>query len=179
MTDLARFLIELLQTLWPLRQVDQWESGVRFWLGRTVGIVGPGFYWVIPYFGDVKPVSVVPAVLSTPLLTITLVDGKTCTYSLSAVLKVVDAELALCAVDDYTETSQELLTSIPAAALAEVAAERLEPDSRGRLIAALRKQVNTELKEYGLEVSSLRFTNFALNLKTIRLLSGAGEVTNW
>lgn len=173
MADLARFLLELIQTLWPLREVSAWSRGVRFWINRPRGTVGPGIYWVVPYLGDVRDVPVVPAVITTPLCTITLSDGQTCTYSLSATVVVTDPVAALCEIDDYTETTQELLTSIPAEALADMSASRLQPEARGRLLAALRTRVNTELRRYGVEVTALRFTNFALGLRTLRLLTDA------
>ena len=120
----------------------------------------------------------VPAVITTPLCTITLTDGATCTYSMSATLCVTDAQLALCSVDEYEETSQELITSIPAEALAEMDASRLAPDARGRLLAALRTRVNTELRSYGMDVKALRFNNFALNLRTYRLLTDRGSTSD-
>jgi hypothetical protein len=177
-TELWRFLIELVQTLWPLREVEQWERGVRFWCRRPVGTVGPGLHMVLPYFGDVRAVSTVPAVITTPLLTITLSDGATCTYGLSATVGVTDPQAALCEVDDYTETSQELLTSIPAEALATMDTARLAHDARGRLLAALRTRANTHTQRFGVEVRELRFTTFALNLRTYRLLTDSGA-TGW
>lgn len=177
MTELARFLIELLTTLWPLREVEAWAQGVRFWLNRPVGVLGPGIHWVVPYFGDVRAVSVVPAVISTPLSTITLTDGMTCTYSLSATIEVTDPQAALCTIDDYMETSQELLTSVPAEELATMDRERLEPDRRGRLLLSLRTRVNNELAAHGMRVTALRFTNFALNLRTYRLLTDSSQPT--
>jgi regulator of protease activity HflC (stomatin/prohibitin superfamily) len=180
MTELARFLIELLTTLWPLREVQAWSKGVRFWLNRPVAVLSPGVHWVVPYFGDVRDVSVVPAVITTPLSTITLGDGATCTYSLSATIAVTDPQAALCEIDDYMETSQELITSIPAEALADMDVGRLAPEARGRLLASLRTRVNTELRRYGMEVSALRFTNFALNLRTYRLLTdSSGLPAKW
>ena len=175
MTELARFLIELLQTLWPLREVNAWSKGVRFWFNRPVGVVGPGVYWVLPYFGEVREVSCVPAVIATPLSTITLTDGMTYTYSLSATIEVTDPQAALCAIDDFMETSQELITSIPAEELATMDRERLEPERRGRLLLSLRTRVNNELSQYGMNVTALRFTNFALNLRTYRLLTDSSQ----
>jgi regulator of protease activity HflC (stomatin/prohibitin superfamily) len=171
MTEIARFLVELLTTLWPFRQVEQWERGVRFWCNRPVATVEPGIYLVVPYWGDVCAVSTVPAVITTPLCTITLTDGATLSYSLSGEVEVTDPQAALCEIDSHEETSLELLTAIPAEALAEMDASRLAPDARGRLLAALRTRVNTELRRYGINVRALRFTNFALNLRTYRLLT--------
>ena len=58
-------------------------------------------------------------------------------------------------------------------ALADMDVSRLEPAARGRLLASLRTRVNTELRRYGIEVEALRFVNFALGLRTLRLLTDA------
>ncbi len=171
MTEIARFVVELLTTLWPFRQVEQWERGVRFWCNRPVGVVGPGIYVVLPYWGDVCAVSTVPGVITTPLCTITLTDGATCTYSLSGEVEVTDPQSALCDIDNHEETTLELLTAIPAEALADMDVARLAPDARGRPLGSLRTRVDTELRRYGINVRALRFTNFALNLRTYRLLT--------
>lgn len=180
MTELARFVVELLQTLWPLREVSAWCQGVRFWLNRPVAVLEPGVYWVVPYFGDVREVSVVPAVITTPMCTITLADQATCTYALSATIKVIGPREALCEIDDYLETSQELLTAIPAEVLSEVESAKLAPLARGRLLGGLRTRLNNELRPAGMEITALRFTNFVIGAKTYRLITdNSGLNSQW
>lgn len=180
MTDFARFLIDLLTTLWPLRQVNPGCKGVRLWRNHPVAELGPGIYVVLPYFGEIIEVSVVPAVITTPLSTITLLDGATLAYSLSATLQVVDPTKATCEIEDYRETAQELITAVPAEVLATLPAEKVDPDNRARLLGTLKRRVNAELADYGIEVRELRFTNFASNLRTYRFLTdSSGLSSGW
>jgi hypothetical protein len=43
----------------------------------------------------------------------------------------------------------------------------------------LRAWVNEETREYGVEVEKLRFTNFVMNVRTIRLLQESHAVAPW
>jgi hypothetical protein len=63
--------------------------------------------------------------------------------------------------------------------IADVAAERLEPQGRRRLIGDLTRWVNEETIVYGVEVTLVRFTTFVLNPKTFRLLQESGPVAGW
>lgn len=170
MNDLLQTLIAVLQYSWPFRAVESWERGVYFVFGYRWRVVGPGRWPIVPFFMDVRPVSIVPAVLGTPLLTITLRDGRTLTFSAAATVCVTDAWKAF-EVDDYDETTRELVGARLAEKLAEVDAARVDPDNRRRLMGDLIRWLNDETKEYGVAVRALRFTNFSVNLRTYRILT--------
>jgi regulator of protease activity HflC (stomatin/prohibitin superfamily) len=176
--ELIRLLMEIITTLWPLREVHAWEMGVRFWCNRPTHTVGPGIYWVLPYIEEVRGTSTVPAVVTTPMSVLTLQDGTTLNYSVSATVEIIDAIKALVEIDDAHETAQELITARIAEYMAGLDPKRLEADARGRLLAALQKVCNTELNQYGINVKALRFTNFALNLRTYRLLTDSSGLSS-
>lgn len=180
MADLLQVIVNIVQFLWPFREVEQWERGVYYVFGHYWITVGPGRWPVIPYFMDVRAVSIVPAIVTTPMLTITLTDGRTLTFSAAATVEVADAADALNLIDDYTETTQELLGARIAEKLAEVDAGRLDTGSRKRLLTDLTRWIDDETRQYGVRVTALRFTNFAVNLRTYRLLTdSAVPATAW
>jgi regulator of protease activity HflC (stomatin/prohibitin superfamily) len=172
-------LISFLERFWPLAQVEQWEIGTYYILGRAMKWqLKPGWlYPIIPWFTRVETVSVVPHPLSTPLLNITLSDGRTLGYSATAIVSVFDPWLALNAIDDYEESTTELIASKTSEFLAQEDADRLNHSRRGRLINSLINEANKELNEYGVMVSALRFTNFALEQRTYRLLTDSAVMS--
>jgi regulator of protease activity HflC (stomatin/prohibitin superfamily) len=177
--ELLRLALDSVSYLWPCRLVDKWERAVYSVCGRWAFEVGPGVYPIIPWFCEVRQFSVVPAILGTPRQDITLSDGSTLTFSATAKVRVVNALLACISVDDYHETTQELIGSVLAEKLAEVDAARLTPEKRGRLIADLRRWINGESQQWGIEVSDLRFTTFVLNVRLYRLMLESGAVAPW
>ena len=179
MNDFLRLVLDSVQFLWPLRLVEPWERAVYSVCGRWTFEVGPGVYPIVPWFCEVRQQSVVTAILGTPRQDITLSDGSTLTFAATAKVRVANALLACLSVDDYHETTQELIGSVLAEKLAEVDAKRLEPEARKRLLADLRRWINAESMEWGVEVSHLRFTTFVLNVKTFRLLQESQAVAPW
>jgi hypothetical protein len=176
--DFLRVILDSIQFLWPFRLVRQWERGGYYVAGRWWKEVGPGCYPVVPWFTEVREISTVPAIVSTPKQDITLTDGSTLHFSVSASVRVFDLNLAVNTVDSYHQTTQELVAAVLADKLARVKAERLAPETRGALLASLRNAVAAEASLFGVEVTKIWFTNFVLKAKTFRLLQDT-PVSPW
>lgn len=173
MSDLIRFVIEMLQQLWPLRLVLQWQMGVYYLCGRYAGTVGPGVWPVIPWLMDVLKVDVVPAIYATPLQTVTLRDNRALTFSATVTTEVEDAAQAVNAVERWPETTVELVSGLLSERLADVKPDRFDParGKRDNLIEELRKEMDEETAKFGVRIRALRFSNFAVGVRTYRLLS--------
>ena len=179
MGDFLRIVLDSIQFLWPFRLVEPWERAVYVVCGKWTWEVGPGVYPILPWFCAVKTGNVVPALVSTPRQDITLTDGKTLSFATTANVRIVNLTDAYLRIDDYHSTTQETISAVLAEKLAEVAAERVTADKRRALLTQLRKWVNQETNLYGVEVEALRFTNFIVNVKTIRLLQESGGNGVW
>ena len=179
MGDFLRIVLDSIQFLWPFRIVREWERGGYYVLGRWWREIKPGLYPVVPWFTEVVEASVVEGIVGTGRQDITLSDGSMLSFAASATVRVVDVKAALNAVDNYTETVQELLGAVLADKLAEVDAARLTPEKRGRLFADLRRWVAEEALPYGIEVKRVRFTSFITNAKAHRLIIDTQQAVNW
>jgi hypothetical protein len=179
MSEFLRVLLEFIQFLWPMRRVEQWEKAGYYVFGRWVRPVGPGIWPIVPWFCDVRAVSVAEAIVGTGRLDITLSDKTLLSFTATATVRVVDVYAALNLVDQHTETMQELLASVLAERLASVDSARLEPEGRGRLYADLRRWVAEEASEYGIEVTKVRFTSFIMNTRSHRLIIDQNQIASW
>jgi hypothetical protein len=177
--DFLRIVLDSLQFLWPFRIVRQWERAGYYVRGRFWKTIGPGVYPLVPWFMDIHTVSVVPAILTTPRLDITIKDGSVVSFQVSATVRVANLDLAVNGVDNYTETTQELVAAVVAEKLAEVDSDRLSPEKRGRLLSDLKKWAVMEAEQYGIEVQKLRFTTFVSRPKVFRLLGDGSTVPTW
>jgi regulator of protease activity HflC (stomatin/prohibitin superfamily) len=179
--DLWRAIVDSIQFLWPLRLVHTWELGGYYVFGRFWKIVRPGCYLVVPWFCDVKTISCVRAIVGTGRQDITLLDGSFLSFSATVWAQVVDARKALNDVDEPHSTTQELLASLLADALAETPVDRLRGSRRkvNNLFAQLEQSLKTEAATYGVEVSSLRFTSFVLGARVHRLLIDQTPIAQW
>lgn len=179
MSEFLRVLLEFVEFLWPIRRVEQWEMGGYYIFGRWYCEVGPGVWPIVPWFCDVKTISVAEAIVGTGRQDITLSDKSMLSFSATATVRVKDIHLALNSVEAYTETTRELLASVLAERLAEVDAVRLEPEKRKRLFSDLQRWVADEAAAYGIEVSKVRFTSFIVNAKAHRLIIDQNPDYSW
>lgn len=172
MTELLRLIMDLAKSLSPLQQVWQWEKGLYYINGRYQGVVGPGLKFVIPYICDVKTVSMVPEIETTPLQTITLRDGSSLTYSASLTVVVIDPYLAYNKVGHHRETIVELAARILSEGLADAKVERFDPvrGKRDKLLEEQRDEINKQAEQYGMKITAMGLNNFARGVRTVRLL---------
>lgn len=179
MTELLRLVVDIIQPLWPVRLVMPWQKGLYFLCGRYCGEVNPGVWPILPYFGDVKCVSVVPEVYPLPLQTVTLRDGSTLTYSVSITVVVRDAAKAYLKLGHYTETVGELAAAMVSEGLADADPARFDParGKRDRLLDEIRQELNKEIGQYGVEATAVRLNNFAKGIRTLRLLLDKAVLT--
>lgn len=171
MTDFLRLLVDCAAYLWPFRLVHQWERGCYYVCGRYWKSVGPGVYPVLPFFTDVKELSVVYQEIDLPLQSIAVQSGGVLTFSANVGITIADAGLAFNAIDDYRNTVRKCCAGHLAEALVGVEARRLDVAERGRLTAALKKTLNGELRQYGIVVEGVRFTDIVPGARVYRLFN--------
>lgn len=172
MAETLKLVLDLLRVLVPFRLVMQWEMGCYFVCGKCRGVVGPGLKVIVPYLCDVRCVSVVPEIYTTPLQTVTLRDGSPLTYSASVTVCVRDPDAAYNRLGHYSETVVEMAAAMLSEGLADADPERFDParGKRDRLLSELRDDINAAAGVYGIEVTALRLNNFVRGAKTVRLL---------
>lgn len=172
MGEFIRLIAELIQPLWPLRIVWEWEEGLYYVGGRYKGTVGPGLKFVVPYLCEVRRVPVVPEVYVTPLQTVTLRDNSALTYSASLTVIVRNAERAYNRLGHYQETVVEIAAAMLSEGMADAEPGRFDParGKRDRLLEELREAVNKVIEEFGIELTALRLGTFARGVRTMRLL---------
>jgi regulator of protease activity HflC (stomatin/prohibitin superfamily) len=170
--DLLRLVMDLLTAASPFRLVHTWEVGLLYLCGRYQATTRPGLKLILPYFMDVKCVSVVPRNEKTPLNTVTLRDNRTLTYQAALFFQVDDAALAYNGVENWSETVVEIADGLLSELLAETDPERFEPERKKRenLRRKLCDEINAECLRFGVRLLDLWFTQFAIGVRTIRLL---------
>ena len=173
MAELLKLVLDLIEKLAPLGKVSTWERGCYFVAGRFQGTVGPGVWPLIPWLCELPTVSMVPSIHGTPLQTVTLRDGRALTFSATVTVQVDDAAKAWNTVERYSETTMELVGALLAEQLADVDPDRFDParGKRDRLLEELRAEADAATAAFGVRVRAIRFGNFAVGVRTLRLLT--------
>ncbi len=172
MESLFGWIISFVEELWPFRRVEVWEKGVYLVNGKPKWVVGPGYAWpIVPWFWHLEPVSIVPAIVGTPLMSVDSADGAVVSFSVTVMIRVVDPISALVNIDSYDETTQELVTSITAEALGMMTADKVKDLRRTELARRLIPRVNKQTQKFGVECIDMWFTNLMVGTRTYRLLT--------
>lgn len=185
MGELFRIVLDSIAYLWPFRIVRQSEDAGYYIGGRLMWRLSAyrwnkGIYVVVPFFCQIRELPNVPGMIRTARLDLTLKDGTMLTVGASAWARVVDFTLAMEGVDDYRETAEEAFAAVIAERLAEIDAEKVTAgEKREGLLRNLTKLVNKETMAFGVEVTNVRFTTFALNVRTYRLMQDIANVGSW
>lgn len=176
--EIFGFIRDVIQFIWPFQIVRQWEMGGVEEFGKFIRVVGPGCWPMIPWFTNIRTISMVPAIVETARQDITLQDGSLLSFATGARVQITDFALAVYTIDNSHQTTQELIRGITSDKLAQVDAGRLAPEKRSRLLTDLTKWVNAESQKFGVTVDSVWFTTFVQNVRTFRLLQD-NAVDKW
>src|SRR6476620_752770 len=84
-----------------LRQVNQWETALKFTLGKFTGRAGPGLNFVVPGFQKMMRVDMRVRNRDLPQQSVITADNVTAWIDAVIYFKVVDAERATLNVQDY------------------------------------------------------------------------------
>jgi regulator of protease activity HflC (stomatin/prohibitin superfamily) len=175
--DFLKLILQSIEFLWPFATVYQYEQGVFYAFGKVwrcwphAGVYPPGTYLKVPWFTKMHAVSVIDEPVITGRCDIMARDGRPIMYNATAMFRVVDALKAANLIHSYETGMAALLAGVLSEKLSEVEATRFDPTKRKALNTDLRRWVESEAAEYGLEVKWLRFSTFVLGAKTLRLLT--------
>src|SRR5271169_4440326 len=144
-------LVAALFTLRALRQVNQWEIGLRFTLGRLTGKMLPGLNFLIPGFQRMIRVDTRTRNRDLPQQRVITADNVSATIDAVVYFKVVDPEKATLAVQDYEYAVKDRAKVV----LRDVVGETHLDDllaHREEVAAKVRAAVEQFVSQWGLHV---------------------------
>jgi regulator of protease activity HflC (stomatin/prohibitin superfamily) len=151
----------LVVLLRSLRQVNQWEVGLKFTLGKYAGRVAPGLNVVVP--GIQRLMRVDTRVRNRDLPQQQVITADNVTASIDAVIyyKVVDAEKATLNVQDYELAVKDRAKVV----LRDIAGETRLDDlltHREEVAAKVRAAVDQFVSQWGLHVELIAMQDIQL-----------------
>src|SRR5690606_13030649 len=84
-----------------IRIVAEYERGVIFRLGRLMGARGPGLFFIIPFIERMVRVDLRVVTMDIPSQEVITRDNVTIRVNAVLYFKIVDANMAVTAVDNY------------------------------------------------------------------------------
>jgi regulator of protease activity HflC (stomatin/prohibitin superfamily) len=151
----------LLLALRSLRQVNQWEVGLKFTMGRFTGKAQPGLNVVVPVFQRMIRVDTRIRNRDLPSQMVITRDNVTATIDAVVYFKVVDAEKAALNVENFELAVKDRAKVVLRDVVGEITLDELLT-SRDEVAARIRAAVEQFVSRWGLHVELIALQDISL-----------------
>ncbi len=157
-----------------LKQINQYERGVKFTMGRYSGIMNPGWRIVIPIFQTYRKVDMRVKAVDVPDQKAITKDNVSVLVNAVIYYKVMAADKAIIEVEDFryaiTQFAQTTMRNIVGeASLDELLAQR------DKIAERIREIVDRETDEWGLKVNNVELKDVSLPEEMERVIAKQAE----
>lgn len=168
------FVVAVIAVLSFLRQVNQYERGVTFMMGRFYKVKAPGWRLVVPVFQSMRKVD-------TRLKAVDVPDQKAITkdnvqVAVNAVIyyRVADAEKAILNVEDYYYAMLQFAQTSMRNAIGEVELDTLLAE-RAHVSDRIKTVVDAATVDWGIDVTSVELKDISLDHAMERTIAKQAE----
>lgn len=164
-----RTLLSFSFLFWPLfilllvcvRQVNQYERGVKFMFGRFHKLVEPGWRLVVPVIQSMTKVDVRTKAVEVPYQDAITRDNVSCKVNAVVYYRVVDAGRAVIVVENFWNAVSQLAQTTMRNVVGELSLDELLSD-RDQASARIKELVATHTADWGIEVQSVELKDISL-----------------
>ena len=168
--NLVEILINNLMALLPFVIILSYQRGIRWRFGKNPIELQPGFHWKFWIFHQIEIMNVVDEAIELPTQSVITADEKLVCFSANIGFRINDVVKHNCGVQDFHESVLSIAMTHLAKRVREERLEDLIKDLK-KLEKSLEGTLTTRLTQWGTEVFSVGFTNFAEVPQQIRLFT--------
>lgn len=164
----------LVLLLVSIRQVNQYERGVRFTMGRLSSMAGPGWRLVIPVFQSMKKVDLRLKAVDVPAQDAITKDNVSAKINAVIYYKVVDAAKAIVDVENVNYAVLQLAQTTMRNIVGEVTLDELL-SQRVVISEKIEKIVDEATLNWGVEVTTVELKDINLPPDMVRTIGKQAE----
>ncbi len=157
-----------------LKQVNQYERGVRFTMGKFSGIMDPGWRLLIPIFQSFKKVDMRVKAVDVPDQKAITRDNVSVTVNAVIYYKVFSAEKAVIEVENFYYAISQYAQTTMRNIVGEVTLDELL-SKRDQIAERIREIVDKETDAWGLKVSGVELKDVSLPPEMERVIAKQAE----
>jgi len=147
--------------LLSIKQINQYQRGVKFTLGRYKGIMEPGWRLIVPIFQSYQKVDMRVKAVDVPDQKAITRDNVSVLVNAVIYYKVEFAEKAILEVEDFYYAISQFAQTTMRNIVGEVTLDELLA-SRDKLADRIREIVDKETDAWGLKVSNVELKDVSL-----------------
>lgn len=168
------WIIVFILLISAIKQINEYERGVRFSLGKYSGIMEPGWRIVIPVFQSYKKVDMRVKAVDVPDQQAITKDNVSVTVNAVIYYKVSSAEKAVIEVEDFKYAISQYAQTTMRNIVGEVTLDELLA-GRENIADTIREIVDKETDEWGLKVSNVELKDISLPDNMARTIAKQAE----
>ena len=157
-----------------IRQIDQYERGIKFCLGKYKKILEPGWRIVLPIFESYKKVDIRTKAVDVPKQETITKDNVSIEINAVIYYKVFDASKAILEVENFYYAVSQLAQTTMRNIVGSVSLDELLCE-REKVSTEICKVIDAATDEWGIKVSNVELKDIALPEEMKRVLAKAAE----
>lgn len=173
-TGLGILIIFLIIILRSIRQVNEYERGVKFNFGKFYKIVNPGWRIVWPIFQSMKKVDIRTKAVDVPEQDAITKDNVSIRINAVLYYKVFDASKAILAVENYAYAVSQLAQTTMRNAVGSVSLDELLME-RDKISTQICKVIDEATDPWGIKVENVELKDIRLPEEMKRVIAKVAE----
>ncbi len=157
-----------------LRQVNQYERGIKFTMGRYTGMVDPGWRIVIPVFQFMKKVDLRTKAIDVPAQDAITKDNVSAKINAVIFYKISDASKSILEVENVGYAVMQLAQTTMRNVVGEVTLDELL-SNRQQISERIEKIVDEATDEWGVKVATVELKDINLPADMVRTIAKQAE----
>jgi regulator of protease activity HflC (stomatin/prohibitin superfamily) len=157
-----------------IKILREYERGVVFFLGRFHSVMGPGLIIVIPVIQQMVRVDLRTRVFDVPPQDVITRDNVSVKVNAVVYLRVVDPQLAIIQVANFSEATSQLSQTTLRAVLGKHELDELLAE-REKLNSDIQEVLDKQTDAWGIKVSTVEIKHVDLNETMVRAIARQAE----
>ncbi len=157
-----------------IRQVNQYQRGVLFTLGKFTAIREPGWRLVVPVFQSMHKVDIRTKAVDVPDQEVITKDNIPVRINAVVYYKIIDASKAILAVEDYYYATSQVAQTTMRNAVGEKKLDELL-QNRAEVAEQIKERVDALTDPWGIDVESVELKDVIIPENLKRTISKEAE----
>ena len=171
---LAFFAIAIFLAIILIKQINEYERGVMFTLGKFSGVKKAGWRIVVPIFQSMTKIDMRTKAVDVPDQEVITKDNIPVTVNAVVYYRVSDAEKAMLRVENFYYAVSQLAQTTMRNSVGEYDLDGLL-QKRAEIAAGIKKELDTKTDPWGIDIESLELKDVVIPQDLKRTISKAAE----
>lgn len=157
-----------------IRQINQYERGVLFVMGKYAKILNPGWHIIWPIFESCKKIDIRTRAVDVPEQVAITSDNVSIRINAVIYYKVFDAGKALCEVENFHYAVGQLAQTTMRNVVGTVTLDQLLTD-REKISSNICKIIDNATDPWGIKVENVELKDISLSMEMQRVMAKVAE----